>query len=530
MALTVDTRNGARSSRLGDVARTRFATMTRTVRSGRTAWLVAFFAAAALIVLCRNPVAQDSDGLIGTLFSLQHMTVFFWSQDRFANLLPALAMPFHSPEINASIQLILRTALGVIAPLFACVFLTRTSRDAWLATLLSTALLLMCAPHMMQHEAFIQASPYGASFALAGLSLLMFRHARQRRSASRTIWQLCAGLLAVVAYLVNVSLVLVSGPILLGEALLFGSELAFGFGLASLAALALCRIAMAAFAGDTPTPTGFAETSAGLVALWRQMTGQPGQFVLAMLVGGAVLHLLAARDNRSGRRGARPGHAVLVVVTLVLSAVVVSFTSWYVQNLALPRYLLPAYILAAAVCGSALLAVMRRWRGPGEIVVFVVSSILLVGAVIRPAPASSSGIIVPGKQSVANAVAELVTARSLDGIEGAYWDVWPAVFAAEQMRYELDLPPGLVFGVTFRGEARRAAFIARLIEKGHLDIACIDPDPGHCNALAMVTMTPPATRMHVTAPPVRLPDGRMLTFLSLEAIDGPGAYDPAKTR
>ena len=75
--------------------------------------------------------------------------------------------------------------------------------------------------------------------------------------------------------------------------------------------------------------------------------------------------------------------------------------------------------------------------------------------------------------------------------------------------------------MTLRGEARRAAFIARLFEKGHLDIACIDPDPGHCNALAVVTMRPPAIRMLSGAPPVRLPDGRLLMFLTIElARDG----------
>ena len=175
--------------------------------------LVMLFAAEGIVVLLRNPVWQDSDGLIGALSSLQHMTLFYWGQDRFANFIPALAIPFNDPLYNVTVQVIFRTAFGIIAPLFACMFLTRTMRDAWLATLLATALFLMCGPHTMQHEAFIQASPYGTSFALAGMSLLMFRHALRMRLIARTFWHLGAAAIAVTAYFVNYSLFLVTAPI-----------------------------------------------------------------------------------------------------------------------------------------------------------------------------------------------------------------------------------------------------------------------------------------------------------------------------
>ncbi len=483
--------------------------------------VVLLFVAEGLVILARNPVWQDSDGLIGALFSLQHMTLFYWGQDRFANVVPALATAFGNPTVNVTAQLVLRTASGVIAPLFACMFLARGVRDAWLATLLSTGLFLMCAPHTMQHEAFIQASPYGTSFALAGIALLMFRRALNVRPSSATLWQLGATICAAAAYFVNVSLVLLTGPILLGEVLLFGSELALVFGLASLGGLALCLIAMTRFAGDTPTPGGFARTDAGLLALAGEMLGKPGRFILTMLGGSAIVYLLAGRGRRGGKDAGPAAHAALAAFTLVISAVAVSLSTWVVQNSSHPRYLLPAYILAASIGGSALFSFTRRFVRSGDALAVAGSIVLLLATVARPAPSPASGMIDPKRRPVAEAVAAVVLQRSLDGVEGDYWDVWPAVFQSEQERYDAGLPVGRILGVTLRGDARRAAFVARLFEKGRLDIACIDPSPGHCNALAVATMRPPATEMRVDMPPVRLPDGRLLSFLTIELVRAP---------
>ena len=270
-------------------------------RNGTESGVVILFAAAALVVLSRNPVWQDSDGLIGTLFSIQHMTLFFWGQDRFANLIPALATPIHDPEINAYAQLVARVCFGVLAPLFACVFLMRTTWDAWLATLASITLLLMCAPHVMQHDAFIQASPYGTSFALAGLSLLACRSASRLRAGPAVPCRLVGLLLATAAFLVNYTLVIVVAPILIGEFFFFGTELALSYGVVSLIALVLSIMAMRYFGGGPTTPDDFGSLRVGLTALAHELVGAPGRFIMFMLIVSLALHVWCGVAGTTGR-------------------------------------------------------------------------------------------------------------------------------------------------------------------------------------------------------------------------------------
>ena len=196
---------------------------------------------------------------------------------------------------------------------------------------------------------------------------------------------------------------------------------------------------------------------------------------------------------------------------------IVSVSSWVIANKSDPRYLLPSCILAASVCGSAFVHLAKRYCAQDGVVLLMSFCFLLV-AIARPAPSSPAGIIEPAKRPLVDAVASLAVARSLDGIEGDYWDVWPSVFEAEQMRHDAGSPVGRIFGLTYRGEAREQAFAARLLERGRLDILCIDPSPGHCNALTLVTMRPPATEMKVTAPAIRLRDGTLLNFLTIKII------------
>ena len=191
----------------------------------------------------------------------------------------------------------------------------------------------------------------------------------------------------------------------------------------------LCLIAMTRFAGDTPTPGGFAQTDAGLLALAEEMLGKPGGFILAM-VGGSILFYLLSGHGGRGDRDARPaGHAALAACTLVFSAIAVSLSTWVVQNLSHPRYVLPAYILAASLCGAAITTFARRFERSRDAVLVAGAVGMLLVAAARPAPDPVSGMINPRERALAEAVAAIVSQRSLDGIEGNYWDVWPAVFS-----------------------------------------------------------------------------------------------------
>ncbi len=503
----------------GVVAR-RLAALDMAVERLAAPLIAATFVLGSALVLARYPNGQNSDGLIPTLFSLQKMTLFFWGQDRFANLLPGLTVLVRDPQANAFCQLGLRTVLGMLSPLFFCRLATQGAAAAWRATLVSSALLLALAPQRTLHEAFIEASPYGTSLALAGLSLLAFDGAAVGGRMARVAWGAIALVLVCTAYLVNVSLALVAVPLVLGEALVFASVPAISFGLASLVAGGVAWALMAAAAVDAPTPLGFGETTAGLAYYWAAMLAKPGRFMWSMLlVAAAVLALL--RWRRDPAAGASLGHGLILVGTFAVSFVMMALSSWVVANYIHPRYLVPHYILAAALGGVSLLSLagtMVRAHAARDVIVLGACACLLAVAALRSPPASPANhdIVDAAYKPVADAVAAAVLERSLDGIAGSYWDVWPAVFQAEQLAHELGRPPGEVFGVSYRGEARRPAFVARLLQRGHLGIACIGGDTGWCNALLVGTMALPDTRLHVNSPSLQLPDGRVLSFLTIE--------------
>lgn len=486
--------------------------------------MVLLFIAAGAAVLIDNPIWQDADGMIGTLFSLQRMTLFFWGEDRFASLIPALATPVASPEANLAVQLVLRIGLGILAPLFPCFFLTGGSTAAWRATLMSSALLVAFAPHLMQHELYVQASPYGASFALAGLALLALRHAGTAGAGLDTMLRLLAILLTLAAFLENISLILIAGPLLAIEALAFGSGVALQFGGASLLAVGVGSAAMRLFGAPSATNTGFAESTAGLLGLAHHLAGKDGRFPIAMLTGGlAIQFLLRRRARRTAILPAQEpslSHWTAMAAVTAVAAVAVFLSSWVVLNHSHPRYLLPTYILASGLGGAALSALCRNLAPAGRgFPALGATTFLLAVAVLRCWPPAAPVLAEPARRPAAEAVAAVVIARGLDGIEGGYWEVWPAVFRAERMMYALGQPPGRVFGLTYRGEARREAFVARLLERGELRIACIDPDPGHCNALVLATMAPPPTRMRVAAPSMKLTGGGTLSFLTLQILN-----------
>ena len=144
---------------------------------------------------------------------------------------------------------------------------------------------------------------------------------------------------------------------------------------------------------------------------------------------------------------------------------------------------------------------------------------LLAVAARHSAPPAAREIIGAAYKPVADAVAAAVVSRGLDGVAGDYWDVWPAVFQAEVLLHRLGRPAGGVFGLTYRGEARRDAFTARLLQAGRLRFACIGMDGGACSASIQQTMRLPGVylgvNMELAEPPVTLPDGRALTFITL---------------
>ena len=108
-------------------------------------------------------------------------------------------------------------------------------------------------------------------------------------------------------------------------------------------------------------------------------------------------------------------------------------------------------------------------------------------------------------------------ALSLDGIAGSYWDVWPSVFAAEQYHNDSGWSGPDVLGVTQRGGARRDVFIARLLSRGQLRLACIDLAPDACLTATEEAMKVPGLQMRAFGTPEPIGEGRTLYYVEILA-------------
>ena len=409
------------------------------------------------LVFAHYPIGQDSDGLLQTIIPLQKMTVFFWGQDRFANLLPALTLAIRDPETNAIAQLSMRVVCGLLSPLFFCalVFERAGASATWWATMLSSALLMAFGPQRTITEAVIEASPDGTSFALAGFALLAFSRARRMVDppGQRTVLRV-AGLAATcAAYAVNASLVLVAVPLVAGEFLLFGSLLALDFAVASVFAGAVTAMLVTIGAAGAPaTPTGFGETSIGLVYFGGQMLSKPGRFIW-VVAAASFATLIALRFGRPGRETAdQLRRAGVLAASFAISFVAVALSSWVVLNYLHPRYLVPDYILIASLGGTSLVHLARitvRSRTNWSAAMLAAAACLYwsrTGARGCPMPTAARSWRPTSKRWRRPSRGPSPNARPTGSpaISGTYGRRFSN---SEQIAHDLDQPAGRVFGI-----------------------------------------------------------------------------------
>ncbi len=345
----------------------------------RLLFLLAFPASVGIVVW-RVPLSQNADGLLETIMSLQRLTLFYWGQSRFANILPLLASPIRNPVLNADAQLGARIVLGLLAPIFACALLSASEArlSVTRATLLSALLFLASAPNRIIEEALTQTSPFGTSFVLLGASVLALRRAEAAPAANGAArrWRAAGLALAVAAFLQNVSLALEAAPLAVGLCVLARSRVVVGFAVVSAIALLVTMLAMTLCApAAAPHIGGFGKSLAGLRVYGGYLVGPPGLCLWAVLALAIAGHCLGRRDPAARVR--RRGDLVLVA-TIAASFVATGLSDWVVSNGAHPRYLVPVYLLAASLGGltvermirtfvmrvaSGTNAVLRPWRG-----------------------------------------------------------------------------------------------------------------------------------------------------------------------
>lgn len=412
-------------------------------------WAPIVVTVVALVVAAasRSLYLANADALLPGLMSTDHLTWFYWGQDRLANVVPALAWPVQDLRWNIDVQLFLiGCGWFALTALFAANHLAdRVGRAAPWAVVTATivgagASWAVLPPATEQILVFEQLY----AFALAVFVVGMF-------GASRAQWRWrVPGLMAtLVATLINPSLLLYSPLVLVlpgvraftrrGRVLVPTRQVVVPL-VGAAAAFLLTSIASNRFGDPPKRETGYNEFA--FDDMWDNVgdaldrVGSSSRGVVALIVVLLATHLLVfrARALSARLRVTYVGAAVFAMIWTFLFA----GNKWVVTNALYPRYFFPVYAAAllyvvAAACEVIVLAQARGWTRriqplrPRPALRPLVAASILVAPIAGVAAVHRVHFLVLVQ---AEPAADLVVEREIDLVVGDYWTVWPVVIDA----------------------------------------------------------------------------------------------------
>jgi hypothetical protein len=440
-------------------------------------WPFLLVLASAAICLDLSAIHQyhSSDSLLPVLVSLQHWTPFFWLQDRVGMLVPLVAIPLRHPFANLLVQ----DGLYIFSGLTSFLLLARyvlPNRAYALVGIGSASVFVALAPPGWCFNLFINTF-YGVWLALglAGLVLLDL--------PGRLTWirLTCALTLLVLAHWAYTATALLLGPLVVCRALFCGRRRsAIGLRpyealgqptgdrqpqLRAITALLLLTVALTIgllLLKVAPEPTR--RTPMGAIHMsqwpsaWRQLVEHtwsylsPRQWPYLLLgaAGASCLLLFASSVRRQAPRAMRA--AAALATAALLFGLFLGTRRWVTKMTFSAHYTLPVvFFLQMAIVVAAIGPLCTALPASFRKALSVLAAPALLAAVLFNFGSPSLQRVRDdidhkfGKYS-----ADLVTGKATH-FAGGYWNVWPAVFHANLLLYEQQVPR-TVWGLTYRGE------------------------------------------------------------------------------
>jgi hypothetical protein len=468
-------------------------------------------AVCAVLLFSYVPRQQNADDLLPAIMSLQHLTFYYWGQDRFANLLPLATAWIADPTGNADTQIALRIVAGLVAPFCFTAAMFRRFTDAWRATLAADCLMLIGGGPTMLHETFIVATPYGTAFACAGLGILALR-------GGKLAFGGLGALALIAAQVVDQALCLVALPFFGLLAVLRPSNERMRLLVLLCATAFVALLLPAMLAPHDRTRLGLHPSIGGIGAFAMEIWhGSGWPFWLAI-----GLPIMACLTVGVLRGTVRPFArlAAIVAVTAGLAFLTIAASEHVMLNDYHMRYYIPVFLLLLAMAGAGvvrLVLLAMPTPAPRDAMLVMLALVALMSARGRLTAAGgpTDEIIGWGRAEMAHAVAQHYAASKLDGIAGEYWDVWPSVFAAEQLHHDAGWTGPDVLPIAMRAQVRRPDFLARLHSQGRLRLACIDQPAEACRETAARIMSIPDMGFREFAPADSIGEGHKLYYAEL---------------
>ncbi len=410
-------------------------------------WLACVLAA-PLLVNRLAPAFLDADTVLLALMSTQKVTLFYWGQDRYANVLPLLLSPVWDVACNlaahlwldAAAWLLLLEAVSDLALQLTGQPPTRARRVRLFAMLVAVPLLVL-RPFALYQFA-VAGQPYALSFCLLLLAGALWR--RRARVA-------CA-LVLVAALGINPSLVLTVPALMAFQAWRGQARAWLGFAALVGLAFGLWTVLSRTYPLHSPSsylelaPRGFVSALLVSVADIRNHAIFPRNFIGLSLLAALLWWRLPVPPVPRAL-------AVAVVLAMTVGFVMWLFfltNRWVQDNNAVFRYFMPllmAPLLALAVALARVADGVPRLRSG---LACVCLAVFLLFALRPPRPFADYHAFAAAAPTV-----QLVQEHHVRYLAGDYWTVWPAIFTLQRA----GTPP---FGAFSRGIALQAEIVAAL--------------------------------------------------------------------
>lgn len=438
---------------------------------------LALLALLVAVAVRRGLALANADSLLYGLISTEHLTPYYWGQDRLANIVPALAWPIQQVRWNYLVQ-----TVGIAVSFFALIWTfvrfhaNRAARPVSWPTAVASATLTSALALVVLNRwgvyTFVLEQQYALSTLLFLVGLVQVTGGSGRRRAVGAAAMITATLLIPSAVLLF-PLIAVIRP---GAGLVRRTALAGGV---SVIAFVMNTVAADLTGDEFAGADAYADFS--FRRMWNGFPHAAASIadstdrVLALLVGSACVVLLVAR-RRHLDRSLRLAYAVCPVVA-VLWVAIFSANAWVEMNVFLFRYYFVAYaagllVLAGAVTESCMWVAGRldgRVAVPRSPVLALTATATAVAVVLSAAVVARTDIpaLERGRQ-----LAEIAADQDAEVIVGDYWQAWPAMFAAREQGGEL-------LAASVRSNRIRAD-IAALATDGPVGALCLSGDVPTC--------------------------------------------------
>ena len=485
----------------------------------------------------------DADSILPALISLQKLTLFYWGQNRYGNLLPFLASWIHSINLNFQAQAYLR-ALGTASiPLFVFCF-TGLRRHWTVAYAIALALAFLPYNDMGNYAVWVEAEPYGHGLLVLLGALLLHRGNDYRITGSSLLRSFGALLLTCVALYVNGALILFALPLWLCYSILFPHVGNWCF-LAFLLAGYACSSALSHFYGqeyfDAFNYTKLAFHFENFGRFWESFTSRASASVLGVY-GAVIIAGLAAMQCAHLRRHG-PGAPVidpivlkslLILATAPLYLAVAVNMEWISLNYFAFRYFWFPFVLVSPVCAIALVegiaaiatlapGIPKSAPGIATALGALVLATLALFCKLTPfqTPASFVG---QSYRDDALALAGLARQYGASYVGGNYYIVWPVVFETIRSRQAANDPDALddIRGLAPKGEHLRDEIAAQLRSADRVVVLGAGTNTAGCRSQMLVNNSvdwPPHASLLAQG---TLPDGKPYCVIALDRAPAAG--------